>query len=110
MEAFIGAARAESAFRWDRRRAETRTAVIPAKVLSPRAAALELIKAFVLDTLPSPESKRAYGQALDNFFRWCEAAAVSEFTKAVVNSYRASLEARKLSPSTAALTVGHIQL
>lgn len=74
--------------------------MIPAKVLSPRAAALERIKALVLDTLPSPESKRAYGQALDDFFRWCEAAAVSEFTKAVVNSYRVSLEARKLSPST----------
>ena len=49
---------------------------------------------------PLPESKRAYGQALDDFFRWCEAAAVSEFTKAAVNSYRASLEERKLSPST----------
>lgn len=28
----------------------------PAKVLSPRPAALERIKALVLDTLPSPES------------------------------------------------------
>jgi site-specific recombinase XerD len=54
----------------------------------------------VLDTLPSPESKRAYGNALDDFFRWCEAAAVSEFTKALVNSYRVSLEERSLSPST----------
>ncbi len=32
--------------------------------------------------------------------RWCEAAAVNEFTKAVVNSYRSSLEGRKLSSST----------
>ncbi len=54
----------------------------------------------MLDTLPSAESKRAYGQALDDFFRWCSASTVGEFTKAVVNSYRASLEARKLSPST----------
>jgi hypothetical protein len=74
--------------------------VTPAKVLSPRPAALERIKALVLDTLPSPESKRAYAQALDDFFRWCDDAAVGEFTKAVVNSYRAGLEARKLSPST----------
>ena len=69
-------------------------------ILSPRAAAFERIKTLVLDTLPSAESKRAYAQALDDFFRWCEAAAVSEFTKAVVNSYRVTLEARKLSPST----------
>jgi len=74
--------------------------VIAGSVLSPRAAAFERIKALVLDTLPSPESKRVYRQALDDFFRWFEAADVSEFTKAAVNAYRASLEARKLSPST----------
>ena len=71
-----------------------------AAVLSPRASAFERIKSLVLDTLPSPESKRAYGNALDDFFRWCETAAVSGFTKAVVNSYRVSLEERSLSPST----------
>jgi site-specific recombinase XerD len=71
-----------------------------AAILTPRAAAFERIKALVLDTLPSPESKRAYRQALDDFFHWCEAAAVGEFTKAAVNAYRASLEARKLSAST----------
>ena len=71
-----------------------------AAVLSPRAAAFARIKALVIDTLPSAESKRAYGQALDDFFGWCDAAAVGEFTKAVVNAYRASLEGRRLSPST----------
>jgi hypothetical protein len=45
-------------------------------VLSPRAAAFERIKALVLDTLPSPESKRAYRQALDDFFGWCEVDAI----------------------------------
>jgi integrase len=69
-------------------------------ILTPRAATLERVKALILDTLPSPESKRAYGNALDDFFRWCETAAVSGFTKAVVNSYRVSLEERSLSPST----------
>jgi integrase len=69
-------------------------------ILTPRAAALERIKALVLDTLPSPESKRAYSQALDDFFRWSGAEAGGEFTKAAVNAYRASLEVRKLSPST----------
>jgi hypothetical protein len=60
-----------------------------AAILTPRAAALERIKALVLDTLPSPESKRAYGQALDDFFRWCGAKAVDGFNKATVNAYRA---------------------
>ena len=63
-------------------------------------AALDRIKALVLDTLPSPESKRAYGNVLNDFFHWCEAMAVGEFTKAAVNSCRVSLEARRLSPST----------
>jgi site-specific recombinase XerD len=74
--------------------------VIRTAVLTPRAAALERIKALVLDTLPSPESKRAYRQALDDFFGWCRAEAVDGFTKATVNAYRASLEARRLSPFT----------
>ena len=69
-------------------------------ILTPRAAALERLKALVLDTLPSPESKRAYGQALDDFFRWCGAEAADRFTKATVNAYRANLEARRLSSST----------
>jgi site-specific recombinase XerD len=69
-------------------------------ILTPRAAALERIKALVLDTLPSPESKRAYCQALDDFFRWCGAQAIDGFTKATVNAYRANLEERLLSSST----------
>ncbi len=71
-----------------------------ASILTARASALERIKALVLDTLPSPESKRAYRQALDDFFRWCETETTDGFTKATVNSYRASLEARRLSAST----------
>jgi site-specific recombinase XerC len=65
-----------------------------------RAAALERIKALVLDTLPSPESKRAYGQALDDFSHWCGDEVVDGCTKATVNAYRAHLEARRLSSST----------
>ena len=77
-----------------------RAAVTQTAVLSPRAAALERIKALVLDALPSKESKRAYGQGLDDFFRWCGTDAAEGFTKATVNAYRTDLEARRLSPST----------
>jgi site-specific recombinase XerD len=80
--------------------AATRAVVKHTAILSPRAAAFERIKALVLDTLPSAESKRAYRQALDDFFRWCEAEMAGGITKATVNAYRASLEARRLSPST----------
>src|SRR6185436_10736547 len=55
---------------------------------------------LVLDTLPSSESKRAYGQGLGDFFRWCGVEAIDGFTKATVNAYRADLEARRLSSST----------
>jgi integrase/recombinase XerD len=54
----------------------------------------------VLDTLPSVESKRAYRQVLDDFFRWCGAETAGGFTQATVNAYRASLETRGLSAST----------
>jgi hypothetical protein len=47
---------------------------------------LERIKALVLDSLPSRESKRAYGHSLDDFFRWCDVEAVGAFTKAAVNA------------------------
>ena len=80
--------------------ATNRVDVMNGAILTPRAAALERIKALVLDTLPSPESKRAYGQALDDFFRWCGADVAGGFTKATVTAYRADLEARRLSSST----------
>lgn len=78
----------------------TGVVVMRGEILTPRAATLARIKALVLDTLPSAESKRAYGQALDDFFRWCEVVAVRELSKATVNAYRASMEERELSAST----------
>ena len=66
--------------------ANNRAVVMSGAMLTPRAAALERIKALVLDTLPSPESKRAYGQALNDFFPWGGAEEVDGFTKATVNA------------------------
>jgi len=57
------------------------------------------VKLFVpVEALDDPFG--AYRQALDDFFRWCEAEAAGGFTKATANAYRPSLEARGLSPST----------
>jgi site-specific recombinase XerD len=80
-----------------------------AALLTARAAALERIKALVLDSLPSPESKRAYRHSLDDFFRWCEVEGIGAFTKAAVNAYRAGLEGRKLSSSSINLRLSAIR-
>ena len=69
-------------------------------ILTPQAADLERMKALVLDGLGSPESRRAYSRALDDFLRWFQSQAPDGFTKATVNAYRSDLEARGLSPST----------
>jgi integrase len=72
-----------------------------AAVLTPQAAAFERIKAIVLDSLPSLQSKRAYGHALDSFLSWSQREAADQpFTKALANTYRSALEARGLAAST----------
>jgi integrase len=78
-------------------------------VLTPEAAALERIKALVLDGLTSQESKRAYSRALDDFLGWCQREVRSGFTKATVNAYRSHLEARGLSPATINLRLSAIR-
>lgn len=75
----------------------------------PATAAAVRIKALVLDSPPSPESKRAYGRALDDFLEWCQRHATDGFTKATVNTYRADLETRGLSPSTSNLHLSAIR-
>ena len=71
-----------------------------ADLLTPEAAALARIKALVLDSLPSSESRRAYGRALDDFLAWRQRHGGTGFTKAAVNAYRTHLGAQGLSPST----------
>ena len=58
------------------------------------------IKKLVLDSVTSPHSKRAYGQALDDFQRWCEETGAAGFTKATVQAYRTALEAAGLAASS----------
>ena len=71
--------------------------------ISPHDAAFAKMKASVMDGLTSPESKRAYSKALDDFFRLCQSnrdVAGREFTKATANAYRAALEVKGLAAST----------
>lgn len=60
----------------------------------------EQLKSLVLDSVHSPNSKRAYRQALDDFHVWYSAETRPPFSKAIVHAYRAALEARGLAPST----------
>ena len=56
---------------------------------------------LVLDGLPSPHSRRAYGRALEEFFSWYPSNASGEgFTRAVVQRYRSYLIERSLSAAS----------
>jgi len=70
-------------------------------ILTQQAAAIERMKALVLDGLTSAESKRAYGRALDGFFAWHSQQEPNPgFSKATVQRYKAHLESRGLAAST----------
>jgi hypothetical protein len=55
---------------------------------SPPPLPRQRIKSLVLDSVTSPHFKRAYGQALDAFERWCAATGVAAFTKTTVQAWR----------------------
>jgi integrase len=57
------------------------------------------VKALVLDTLSSSESKRAYNRALTDFIRWGIQEGKPPFLKATVYQHKAALATRGLSPS-----------
>jgi site-specific recombinase XerD len=58
------------------------------------------LKALVLDSLPSPHSRRAYGAALEDFYRWSTASGWPSFNKATLQRYRLALEEQHLAPSS----------
>jgi len=60
----------------------------------------ERLKALALDSVTSPHSRRAYGSALNDFLAWFRAESRPPISKAVVNAYKAHLEAVGLSAST----------
>jgi integrase len=70
--------------------------------IAPSVAAgpLERIRGLVLDAVASPHTRRIYGKALDEFFRWEESAGGPGLNKAAVQAFRMELDRRGLAPST----------
>jgi len=62
------------------------------------------LRQMVLDTVPSPDSRRAYGKALDELFRF---AASRPLTRALLMEFRSSMEA--LSPATVNLRLSAVR-
>ena len=58
---------------------------------------LDHSKSAVLDSLRSPESKRGYRHAIDEFIQWYCSEPRLSFNKVVVTHYRIFLENRQLA-------------
>jgi site-specific recombinase XerD len=72
---------------------------LPAPIFHP-APAIGKLKNLVLDSLTSPESKRAYGRAITEFLAWFHSERpATGFTKATVQNYKARLAEKGLSAS-----------
>src|SRR5689334_20682059 len=71
----------------------------PAKTVL-RLPDLERAKAAVLNSLASPESRRSYEFAIQNFVQWCCPEPRLALNRIVVNRYRMQLEQLHLAPST----------
>src|ERR1035441_2243277 len=83
--------------------------ILPA-IPSPAPEAIERLKGLVLDSVHSPESKRAYGRGVERFLDWFQSERpTSGFTKATVQRYRAHLVESGLSSSTVNLCMTAIR-
>jgi len=70
---------------------------------------LDYAKRAVLNTLGSPESKRAYEFAIDDFVSWYCSEPRLAFSKTVVLRYRLDLEGRRLAPATINLRLAAVR-
>jgi site-specific recombinase XerD len=70
---------------------------------------LDFAKRAVLNTLGSPESKRAYEFAIDDFVTWYCSEPRLAFSKTVVLRYRLELESRRLAPATINLRLAAVR-
>jgi integrase/recombinase XerD len=71
-----------------------------ALVLGNLTAAEAAVVRMVLDGLPSEHSRRAYGRALSDFFRWHRGVDRPRLSKAVVQRYAAELREAGMAPSS----------
>lgn len=69
---------------------------------------LKIIRQLVLDALPSPASKRAYGWALDQYFAWWESRR-SPFTRAIVMQFKSHCESLGWSSSSVNLALSALR-
>lgn len=69
-------------------------------ILVPAPLVMPDILALIGSSVLSEHSKRAYEAAILEFIVWCRSAAVSGFSKASLQQYRAVLLARGLAPSS----------
>jgi integrase len=79
----------------------------PKRVL--RLPDLDYAKDAVLNTLGSPESKRGYEFAIDDFVTWYCSEPRLAFSKTVVLRYRLELESRRLAPATINLRLAAVR-
>ena len=71
---------------------------------------LQILQALLLDSLNSPHSRRAYSQSLRRFIAWYQGSASHlPFSRALLQSYRAFLLDRNLSPATINLHLSAIR-
>src|SRR5450631_1923111 len=65
-------------------------------IVVPQTNEWNRLKALVLDSVSSPITRRVYNLGLDEFIAWYGQEARPGFTKAAVNAWRITLEARGL--------------
>ena len=73
---------------------------VPAPEAAPRVPELEHAKSAVLSCLESPQSRRSYEHAMDEFVSWYCSAARLAFNRTVVLQYRTFLEKKQLAAAT----------
>jgi predicted phosphoadenosine phosphosulfate sulfurtransferase len=65
-------------------------------IVVPQTTEWHRLKALILDSVSSPITRRVYNLGLDEFIAWYGEEPRPGFTKATVNAWRITLEARGL--------------